>query len=121
MGDNYKKGYQFEYRSKKIFEKNDFLVTRSPASQSAADLYVMGKEDNYLVQCKTTEKDRLYIYELEELKEIAEENNAVPLLVYSFNYTPPYVKEVKKSKEKLKKEEEHKELRDFVQEIKKNK
>ena len=117
MGDNYKKGYQFEYRSKKIFEENDFLVTRSPASQSAADLYVMGEKNNYLVQCKTTEKDRLYIYELGELKKIADENNAVPLLVYSFNYTSPYVKKVKKSKEKLKKDENHKELREFVKKI----
>ncbi len=121
MANNYERGYQFEYRTKKIFEENGFLVTRSPASQSAADLYIMHGKNNYLAQCKTTKKDRLYIYELGELKEIAEENNAIPLLIYSFNYTPPYVKEVKKSKEKLKKDKDHKKLREFVEEIKENK
>ncbi len=118
MANNYERGYQFEYRSKKIFEENGLLATRSPASHSEADIYVMGKDKNYLVQCKTTSKDRLYLYGLDKLKELADENNAVPLLVYSFNYTPPYVKKIEKSKEKLKKEEKHKELRKFVKEIK---
>lgn len=117
MVDNYKKGYNFEYKTKKIFEDNDMLVTRSPASQSAADLYIMGTENNYLAQCKTTKKDKLYIYGLDELKELAEDNEAVPLLVYSLRYTPPYVKKVEGEREKLKRDENHKELREFVKKI----
>lgn len=117
MVNNYKRGYQFEYKTKKIFEEEGWLATRSPASQSPADLYVMSKGKNIVVQCKTTSKDKLYLYGLGELKDLAEENGAIPLLVYSLRYTPPYVKEIKKDREKLKRDEDHKELREYLSEI----
>lgn len=122
MATNYQRGYQLEYKTKKIFEDEGWLATRSPASHSPIDLYVMGKgkSRNLLVQCKTTSKDRLYIYELGELIEKAEENDAVPLLVYSLRYTPPYVMKVENEKVKLKREEEHKKLKDYLKEISEN-
>ncbi len=114
MATNYQRGYQLEYKAKKIFEEAGWLATRSPASHSPIDLYVMGKEKNILVQCKTTSKDRLYVYGLKELIETAKKNDAIPLLVYSLRYTPPYAMEVKDEKVKVKRDEEHKELKEYV-------
>lgn len=120
MATNYQKGYQLEYKTKKIFEDEGWLATRSPASHSPIDLYVMGKKKNLLIQCKTTSKDKLYIYGLGELIEKAKENEAVPLLVYSLRYTPPYVMKVENEKVKLKREEEHKKLEEYLKEIDEN-
>lgn len=116
MSTNYQKGYQFEYKTKQIFEEHGWTATRSPASQSPADLYVMGKNENMLIQCKTTKKDKLYVYELGDLISKAEETGATPLLVYSLRYTPPYVKEIKDEKVKTKRDENHKELKEYLKE-----
>lgn len=118
MSTNYQKGYQFEYKVKNIFEEKGWTATRSPASQSPADLYVMGKEKSYLVQCKTTSKDNLYVYNLDNLKEKSEKTGAIPLLVYSLRYTPPYVKKIKGEKEKVKRDENHKKLKEYLEENK---
>lgn len=116
MTNNYKRGYQFEYKTKNMFEEHGLTATRSPASHSPSDIYVMGQKNNYLVQCKTTKKDSLYIYGLDKIKEQAGKTGAKPLLVYSLRYTAPYVKEIRKNKEKIKRNENHKELKEYLKE-----
>lgn len=111
---NYQKGYRFEYKVEKIFKENGFIATRSPASKTPIDIYVMSDTVNYLAQCKTTNKEKLYIYKLTDLIEQADKINATPLLIYSFYYTTPYVKEVEKKKYSLSKEKENLELQNYL-------
>ncbi|MEM3412009.1 MAG: restriction endonuclease [archaeon] len=102
---NYRKGYKFEYRLKTYFEKNGFLVLRSPASKSPLDLVVISKnKDLFFIQCKKSSKDKIYVYNLKELLELAKRYKAKPLLAFSFNRTKIFIKEIEKDAEILSKE-----------------
>jgi len=113
---NYKRGYNLEWKAKKILEDNGYLVLRSPASKSESDLIAFDKNNKLILQCKKTGtkgKD-LYIYKLGELVKIARKYGAKPLLVYSFYYSPIYAKEVKGDSEILKAGGAHIELEKFL-------
>jgi Holliday junction resolvase len=113
---NYKRGYNLEWKVKKILENNDYMVLRSPASKSYSDLIAFDKDHKFLIQCKKTGKKgkSLYIYKLGELVNAAKKYGAKPLLVYSFYYSPIYVKEVESDSEILKVEDRHMELEKFL-------
>ena len=101
MVTNYKRGYALEHKTRKILQKNDWLVVRSPASKSEADLYATKEGENLFVQCKKTTKDKTYIRGLEDLVKIARKYKATPILAYSFNRTPVYAKKITKNNETL--------------------
>jgi Holliday junction resolvase len=113
---NYKRGYNLEWKTKKILEENDYLVNRSPASKSSSDIVAFDKSNKFLIQCKKTgQKDKnLYIYGLTELVEQAKKYGAKPLLVYSFYYSPIYAKTIEGDSEILKVDGQHMELDKFL-------
>jgi Holliday junction resolvase len=111
---NYRRGYELEYRTKKIFEDCGFLVFRSPASKTCIDLIAFDKTAKYFVQAKKTADEKLNVYKLGDLLATAERFDAKPLLVYSFDGSPVYVKEMSSRKENLKKFGIHKELKKFL-------
>lgn len=114
MATNYSKGYRLEWKSKKILEKNGWMAFRSPASKSDMDVIALDKKNKLFIQCKTSKKDALYVYGLDGLIKTAKKCGAIPLLVYSFYYTPIYVKEVKNKNEKAFRKEENIELIDYL-------
>jgi len=114
MPTNYQRGYQLEYKAKKILEENGFTATRTPASHTAIDIYGISRNSNLLIQCKNTSKDTIYIYGLQPLIEKARETQSTPLIVYSLRYTPPYVAEVKKPKFKAKRNGNNKTLEQYL-------
>ena len=91
---NYKRGYNLEYKAKKMLEAAGFMVFRSPASKSDADIIAFNRHEKLMIQCKKSSKDRLYVYGLESLVEAAGRYGARPLLVYSLRRTPVFVKEL---------------------------
>ena len=109
---NYKRGYNLEWKTKKIMEESGYMVLRSPASKSYSDLIAFDKKQKFLVQCKKTgtKGKNLYIYKLGELVKAAKKYGAKPLLVYSFYYSPIYAKEIMGDSEILKVDEKHVEL-----------
>ena len=113
---SYKRGYSLEWKTKKVMEKNDYMVLRSPASKSSSDLIAFDKEHKFLIQCKKTGQKgkHLYIYGLAELLEQAKKYGAKPLLVYSFYYSPIYAKEIKSDSEILRFDDNHIELEKFL-------
>ncbi|RZN62510.1 MAG: hypothetical protein EF811_02790 [Methanonatronarchaeia archaeon] len=116
MSTNYQQGYQFEYKVKNLFQKHkQCIAARSPASKTPTDIYVMCKDQTYLIQCKTTKKDKLYVYGLDKLKEQAQKINAVPLLAYSLHYTAPYITKVKEDSFKTDKDSSNVELREVLE------
>ena len=115
MVTNYRRGYQLEHRSRKIFEDNDWTVVRSPASKSPSDLYCIKKGDVIFAQCKKTSKfEHMYIYDLRPLLEMAKKQYATPLLVYSFERSPVYAKEIEDEKENVHKIDNHVELDKYL-------
>ena len=113
---NYKRGYNLEWKTKKILEENDYMVMRSPASKSESDLIAFDKQHKFLVQCKKTgtKGKSLYIYKLGDLVKSAKKYGAKPLLVYSFYYSPIYAKEITGDSEILKVDDRHIELEKFL-------
>lgn len=114
---NYQRGYQLEYKAKKLFEDAGWMVTRLPASKSPADLMAFNKNTKVVVQCKKTKKDSLYLYGLKDFVDIANEHEAIPLLVYSFGRTSPYAKLLNSEKIILKKTDENKLLKEYLEVI----
>ncbi len=114
---NYQRGYQLEYKAKKMFEEAGWMVTRLPASKSPADLMAFNKKTKIIVQCKKTKKDALYLYGLKAFIDIAEKHEAIALLVYGFGRTSPYVKLLNSEKIILKKNDENKLLKDYLEVI----
>lgn len=112
MNTNYRRGYGLEYKVKKMMEKLDYMVLRSPASKSYSDLIAFDKKQKFLIQCKKTgtKGKSLYIYKLGELVKAAKKYGAKPLLVYAFYYSPIYAKEVTGDSEILKIDGKHVEL-----------
>jgi Holliday junction resolvase len=56
---NYIKGRNFEYRIKKMYEKDGYLVFRTAGSHSPADLIAFpfpGTKKPILIQCKASDK-----------------------------------------------------------------
>ena len=107
MVKNYARGYQLEWKTKKMLEANDWIAMRSPASRSEADLIAMKGYHKLFVQCKKTSKDNLYIYGLSDLLNLAKEHKAEPLLVYGFRYTPPFVLKITADKHKMKRSDDN--------------
>jgi len=109
---NYKRGYNLEWKTKKIMEDSGYMVLRSPASKSYSDLIAFDKKQKFLIQCKKTgtKGKSLYIYKLGDLVKAAKKYGAKPLLVYSFYYSPIYAKEVMADSEILKIGDKHVEL-----------
>ena len=114
---NYKRGYNLEWKTKKIMEDNDYMVLRSPASKSNSDLIAFDRDHKFLIQCKKTgtKGKSLYIYKLGDLVKAAKKYGAKPLLVYSFYYSPIYAKEIKGDSEILKVDDRHTELGKFLE------
>ena len=114
---NYKRGYNLEWKTKKIMEDNDYMVLRSPASKSNSDLIAFDRDHKFLIQCKKTgtKGKSLYIYKLGDLVKAAKKYGAKPLLVYSFYYSPIYAKEIKGESEILKVDDRHIELEKFLE------
>lgn len=48
----YRRGRQFEYRCRKLFQELGYLVVRSPQSRSPFDLIAIAPQRVLLVQCK---------------------------------------------------------------------
>ncbi|RLG21555.1 hypothetical protein DRN74_01480 [Candidatus Micrarchaeota archaeon] len=117
---NYRRGYKLEYNSKKLLENAGWIVTRLPASKSPADLIAIKNGKTLLIQCKKTQKDSLYVYGLNTLREKAKKHGAIPVLVYGFGRSPAYAKRITGDKEKLKKSEKNTLLREFISLIAKN-
>ena len=102
VGQNYQRGYNLEWRAKKMLEDKGWIAMRSPASRKEADIIAMKGNRKLLVQCKKTAGDNLYIYGLNPLLNLAKQHKAEPLLVYGFRYTPPFVMPVTDDKHKMK-------------------
>lgn len=115
MATSYKKGYMLEYKTKKMLEENGWMVFRSPASRDVADIFATKKGKNLLIQAKKTSKNALYVYGLDGLIKNARRYKAIPLLVYSFYYTPIYVKEVRKGNERALRKDENIRLADYLE------
>lgn len=109
--NNYKKGYNLEYRTKQVLERNGWLAMRSPASKSPIDLMATKDGSTVLIQCKkTTSSDSMSITELGPLVELAKKHKALPLLAYSFSGTPVYAKKVDCERVAVKRIDKHIEL-----------
>ena len=96
------------------------MTFRSPASRDVADLFATLGGVSLLIQAKKTsrkEKKSLYIYGLDGLIDTAKKYKAKPVLVYSFYYSPIYVKEVSSKDVIVSKDEENVELEDFLRGI----
>jgi Holliday junction resolvase len=111
---NYVRGYNLEYKTKKMLESAGYMVFRSPASKSPADVIAFNREEKLMVQCKKSSKDVMYVYGLDELVESAERYGAKPLLVYSFYYSPVFVKELSSGNEKFSKDGENVEFGKYL-------
>lgn len=68
MMTNYKRGRAFEYKVKKQFEAEGFLVVRSSMSHGPVDLVAVKGEQTFLIQCK--KHGAVTKEELQELKEV---------------------------------------------------
>ena len=94
---NYVKGYRFERRVKKFYEKNGYYVIRSYASKGPADLYAFKpcrhcgnclSSELLLIQCKNYDitKRRLTGLERYNLDRLASETGGFPILVGNINH-----------------------------------
>jgi Holliday junction resolvase len=116
----YKKGRAFEYRVKKLLEKNDFLVLRSPASKTINDLVAIGKDKTILfIQCKKTSTDKVYVSDnLVEMLKLAEKYDAIPLLVYAFKNTKVFCFDLRnRIKRTFKKNDKHILFENFLENL----
>ncbi|MEM2612339.1 MAG: hypothetical protein QXJ45_06935 [Thermoproteota archaeon] len=75
----YRKGYVFEQRVRRYFEKHDYYVIRSSHSRGAFDIIAIGKKV-YGVQCKTN--GYLSLNDRQKLIELGKRYNIIPLLAY---------------------------------------
>lgn len=114
MVTNYKKGYALEYRAKKLLEKNNWFVIRSPASKTPTDLYATKNGENLFIQCKKTMKEKTYITGLKEIIKQARKYKATPVIAYSFNRTPIYAKEITENKITLDKKAKNTTLQKYL-------
>ena len=62
MSSSKKKGYRVERKVRKIFEKNGWKVIRAGASLGEADLVCIKNKKCFLIQVKSTKKDKFYYY-----------------------------------------------------------
>ena len=74
----YRKGRDFEYAVKKNLEKHGYLVMRSPASKTPADLWAIKDGEALFVQCKL--KGAFPVDEWNEFMDYAEEAGVKPIL-----------------------------------------
>lgn len=81
MTTNYKRGYAFEIRVKKVLEGIGLRVYRSGGSHSEADLIAISRLGVvYIVQCKR--HGLISVEEWNELFDVAHDYRAVPLLAF---------------------------------------
>lgn len=115
VNSNYKKGYALEYKTKNVLEENGWLAMRSPSSKSPVDIMATKDNKTLLIQCKkTTKQETMHIRDLDAFIELSKKHKTTPLLVYSFNKSPVYIKEIKSPKETLKRLDKHVELIKFL-------
>lgn len=93
----YQKGYRFERRVKKHFEKLGYYVKRSYASKGAEDLIAIKEielvghkpriSEVLLIQCKNLKVEKkLDKREIDNLKTLAKQTGATPLHVFNRNH-----------------------------------
>ena len=111
---NYQRGYNLEYKTRKILEQNNYMVLRSPASKTPCDLIAFNKKQKLLIQCKKTINNQMYIYGLDNIIQLSKKYNATPILVYGFGRTQAYATEIKKPKLKLNKNQKNKTLEEYL-------
>ncbi len=103
---NYRKGYNLENKTQRLLERFGWDTFRSAGSHTAFDVLAIKDEVILKIQCKKTSSDKLYLYDL-----VAGKNN---LLIYSFNRTPIYVKEISEESMKLNKEDKHLKFENYL-------
>lgn len=92
------RGTRWEYRVAYRFEERGYEWKRSGSSLGAYDLLITkGGKPVFIVSCKKTMKDRLYIPkgEVEELRRMARGLKARPLICFGFKRTSPLVCELR--------------------------
>ena len=93
MGSNYKIGYYYEQKVKKILEKEGYDAWRTPGSHSAIDIIAINKEGNIrLIQVKKNKRDidinNINYIDLVELYHLAEkykDSNNVDIELWIFS------------------------------------
>jgi len=88
------RGIRWEYRVAHRFERWGYRWKRSGSSLGTYDLLILkGGKPQFLVSCKKTMKDVLYIpvEEVRELEREAKEWGVRPLLCFGFRRTSPLV------------------------------
>ena len=74
----YRRGRDFEYTTKRNLEKHDYIVLRSPASKTPADLVAVKSGTPYFIQCKL--HGAMGVTEWNEFIDYAEKAGATPIL-----------------------------------------
>lgn len=93
---NYRKGYNFEMRVKKLFDGFGFKAERKAAS-SPYDIVVMkdGRIVFIIDAKKTSQKNKKYLHirkeDVEKIIKESEKLHTEPLIIYSFYRTPVYI------------------------------
>lgn len=82
MQTNYKKGRSFEYRVKKILEKQGFYVIRSAGSQGAFDLIAIKRNILYLYQLKKNKYFKIKEVSIKQYYKLKEEKKLETNCVY---------------------------------------
>ena len=103
-----------EHAAQKTLESKGYKVMRAHASKGETDLMAVSPNNKLLVQCKKTFQETIRVYGLEPLLSEADKSGAIPLLVYSFYYSPVYAKTVKEGKMKVTKDEPHMTLEEYI-------
>ena len=111
---NYQRGYRLEHAAQKLLEANGYKVMRAHASKGETDLMAVSPSNKLLVQCKKTTKDDIRVYDLEPIIRESEKAGAIPLLVYSFLYSPVYAKTITSGKMAVRKDENHVTLEEYL-------
>ena len=103
MGSNYKIGYYYEQKVRKILEKEGYDAWRTPGSHSAIDIIAIDKEGKVrLIQVKRNKRDininNINYIDLNELYHLAEKykssnNIDIELWIFSGNELKKYNKQ----------------------------
>ncbi len=110
---SYKKGYRFEYRVKRFLEERGWFTMRSPASKGV-DIIAMKGDRKLFIQCKKSSRGYIYVHDLGPLIEAGKREHAEVLLVYGFERTPIYVKPITEDNVKIKKNDNHMKLEEYL-------
>jgi Holliday junction resolvase len=93
MGSNYKIGYYYEQKVRKILEKEGYDAWRTPGSHSPIDIIAINKEGKIrLIQVKKNKRDidinninYIDLYELYHLAEKYKDSNNVDIELWIFS------------------------------------